>query len=115
MDNLVLNDNKNENGSLGLARFFEELDNNLKNLNIKSYSASMRTLEDVFLYLAAEDTKLENQKMEKQHRKFSTPDNDNDKILFVEKIIQINLNFIMISKIVSILDFYLHQEISKDF
>ena len=82
LDNLVLNDNKNENGSLGLAKFFEELDNNLKSLNIKSYSASMPTLEDVFLNVAAEDTKLENQKMEKQHRKFSTPDNDNDKILF---------------------------------
>ena len=82
LDNLVLNDNKNENGSLGLAKFFEELDNNLKNLNIKSYSASMPTLEDVFLNVAAEDTKLLEQKMEKQHRKFSTPDNDNDKILF---------------------------------
>ena len=84
-DNLVLPDNKSEdkvNGSFGLAKFFEELDNNLKNLNIKSYSASMPTLEDVFLNVAAEDSKLEEQKMEKQHRKFSTPDNDNDKILF---------------------------------
>ena len=42
----------------------------------------MPTLEDVFLNVAAEDTKLENQKMEKQHRKFSTPDEDNDKILY---------------------------------
>ena len=85
LDNLILPDNKSKeriNGSFGLAKFFEELDNNLNNLNIKSYSASMPTLEDVFLNVAAEDTKLQNQKMEKQHRKFSMPDNDNDKILF---------------------------------
>ena len=52
MDNLILSDNnKNENGknsSFELAKFFEDLDNNLKNLKIKSYSASMPTFKDVF-------------------------------------------------------------------
>jgi len=42
----------------------------------------MPTLEDVFLNVAAEDTKLEKQNMTKEHRKFSSPDIDNDKILF---------------------------------
>ena len=84
IENLILS-NKNEKGnnnSLGLTQFFDDLDKNLKNLKIKTYSASMPTLEDVFLNVAAEDNKLENQKMAKEHRKFSTPDVDNDKILF---------------------------------
>ena len=64
---------------LNLLKFFEDLDANLTSLNIKSYSASMPTLEDVFLNVAAEDTKFENQKL---HRKFSSPDQENDKLLF---------------------------------
>ena len=64
---------------LRIVKFFEDLDNSLNMLNIKSYSASMPTLEDVFLNVAAEDTKLENQAM---HRKFSSPDYENDKLLF---------------------------------
>ena len=81
------NDNNNsKKGSntleLGLTKFFEDLDKNLKTLKIKTYSASMPTLEDVFLNVAQEDTKLENKKMSKQHRKFSSPDENNDRILF---------------------------------
>ena len=34
--------------NLDLTKFFDDLDNNLKNLGIKSYSVSMPTLEDVF-------------------------------------------------------------------
>ena len=88
IENILLSENENKkngngnNNSLGLTKFFEDLDNNLKKLKIKTYSASMPTLEDVFLNVAAEDTKLENKKMTKQHRKFSSPDADNDKILF---------------------------------
>ena len=91
-DNLILSDgesqngpsnpNNNKNNSFNLAKFFDDLDKNLNSLKIKSYSTSMPTLEDVFLNVAAEDTKLEDQKMKKEHRKFSTPDLDNDKILF---------------------------------
>jgi hypothetical protein len=91
-DNLVLSNNnspknskngdKSSKSSIDLRKFFDELDKNLNELKIKSYSASMPTLEDVFLNVAAEDTKLENQKMQKEHRKFSTPDEDNDKILY---------------------------------
>ena len=36
-------------------QFFETIDNNLENLNIKSYTVSMPTLEDVFLNVASED------------------------------------------------------------
>ena len=83
-DNLILSDNGDisSGSSIDLRMFFDELDKNLTILKIKSYSASMPTLEDVFLNVAAEDTKLENQKMQKEHRKFSTPDEDNDKILY---------------------------------
>ena len=74
--------NKGNNDSFNLAKFFDDLDSNLNTLKIKSYSTSMPTLEDVFLNVAAEDIKLEEQKMKKEHRKFSTPDADNDRILF---------------------------------
>jgi len=72
------NNNKNNNNTLfDLASFFKELDNNQKKLKIKSYSASMPTLEDVFLNVAADDTK-----MKTGHRKFSQVNEDNDRILF---------------------------------
>ena len=38
-----------------LNNFFEELDNNLQKLRIKSYSVSMASLEDVFLNIIKED------------------------------------------------------------
>ena len=81
-ENNLINKKEEGNNKLSLSKFFEELDSNLQALKIKSYSASMPTLEDVFLNVAQEDTKLENKKMSKQHRKFSSPDLDNDKILF---------------------------------
>ena len=48
-------DNFNKEGGISLHKFFEELDENLENLKVKSYSVSMPTLEDVFLNVAAED------------------------------------------------------------
>ena len=80
-ENVAPTNNKNNasSGKINLPQFFEDLDMNLNTLRIKSYSASMPTLEDVFLNVAAEDIKLENQKL---HRKFSIPDLDNDKLLF---------------------------------
>ena len=48
---------------LNLKEFFEEFDNNLNNLKIKSYSVSMPTLEDVFLNIASQDNKrLQNER-----------------------------------------------------
>ena len=87
IENVLLSEHGSENNnkksnSLSLTKFFEDLDNNLKNLKIKTYSASMPTLEDVFLNVAQEDMKLEDKKMSKQHRKFSFANLDNDKILF---------------------------------
>ena len=76
---LVLSENSQINDNLDLSRFFEDLDNNLKNLGIKTYSASMPTLEDVFLNVAAEDTKLENKKLREQ---LAEKEVENDKILF---------------------------------
>jgi len=70
--------NYSEGGFLDLGEFFTDLDNNLYNLRIKSYSVSMPTLEDVFLNVASEDTK----QLEKERKSFSKNDIDNDKILF---------------------------------
>ena len=51
--------NYNNGGNLNLKSFFEDLDNNLQKLKIKSYSVSMPTLEDVFLNMSSVDKKLE--------------------------------------------------------
>jgi len=48
------NNFSNDSG-VSLNSFFEELDENLENLKIKSYTVSMPTLEDVFLNIAVED------------------------------------------------------------
>ena len=61
-----------------MGEFFNELDNNLDQLRIKSYSVSMPTLEDVFLNVASEDSK----QLEKERRSLSKINLDNDKILF---------------------------------
>ena len=64
---------------LNLREFFEDLDNNLKRLKIKSYSVSMPTLEDVFLNMASDDDKsIKNNKKFSQELK----EIENDKILF---------------------------------
>ena len=42
---------------INLQDFFAKFDDALENLNIKSYSVSMPTLEDVFLNIASEDNK----------------------------------------------------------
>ena len=69
--------NNNNKPNFKLSDFFEELDANLKDLKIKNYSASMPTLEDVFLNVAADDVVLKG-----GHRKFSQVNEENDKILF---------------------------------
>ena len=64
---------------LNLREFFEDLDNNLKRLKIKSYSVSLPTLEDVFLNMASDDDKsIKNNKKKSQELK----EIENDKILF---------------------------------
>ena len=66
--------NKNVNENSILSKFFLDLDNNLSSLKIKSYSASMPTLEDVFLNVATD---------QKKENKENTLENfENDKILF---------------------------------
>ena len=81
-DTLCLSDNessapKNPDNNIHnsiLSKFFEDLDQNLQTLKIKSYSASMPTLEDVFLNVATDE--LKNNNLEKEEKK------ENDKILF---------------------------------
>jgi ATP-binding cassette, subfamily A (ABC1), member 3 len=54
----ILKEDKNDlnegKKAFSFKNFFYELDQNLQNLNIKSYSASMPTLEDVFLNVSAD-------------------------------------------------------------
>ena len=50
----------NEIMKFNIPKFFQELDDNLKILRIKSYSVSMPTLEDVFLNVANEDNQTQN-------------------------------------------------------
>ena len=91
--NLMSIKNKNvkkkmSEGSMILVNMFDALDNDLKKLKIKSYSASMPTLEDVFLYFAAEDNmkkKEENENNNNENINIKTSQElmiDNDKLLF---------------------------------
>ena len=82
LDDNTPNQNQKKNGTKGptfkIEEFFSELDKKCEELKIKTYSASMPTLEDVFLNVAAEDT----EKIQGEHRKFSQTNLSNDKILF---------------------------------
>ena len=71
----VKDDNKKK---LDIPNFFRNLDENLKNLKIKSYSVSMPTLEDVFLNVAAEDNKKTKEQKERELKQIDTY----DKLLF---------------------------------
>ena len=78
---LLLSDNDSQRSSSSqknnntiLSKFFEDLDKNLSSLKIKTYSASMPTLEDVFLNVATDN---DNKKSSPQEENL-----ENDKILF---------------------------------
>ena len=75
-----VNYSKEEGGDGFLEKFFEKLDQNQEKLRIKSYTAAMPTLEDVFLNVAAEDVLA----LKGGHRKFSQVNEENDRILFEE-------------------------------
>ena len=66
---------KSQNGDFDISKFFALLDENVNTLKIKSYSASMPTLEDVFLNVAS----LEHNNKNKD---ITVKIVDNDKILF---------------------------------
>ena len=72
------NEEKKLRKKVDIPKFFQQLDENIKELSIKSYSASMPTLEDVFLNVAAEDSKKNNI----QNKNELTVEEENDKILF---------------------------------
>ena len=72
------NDNENNLNKFDLSTFFQLLDTNLNVLKIKYYSASMPTLEDVFLNVAEED----NKKTKEEKEKDKLIEIENDKILY---------------------------------
>jgi hypothetical protein len=53
-EEILVRINKSEESAFNLKTFFNALDDNIYLLNIKSYSAAMPTLEDVFLNVSAE-------------------------------------------------------------
>ena len=64
-----------DSGKITIHDFFEQLDENLKKLNIKSYSVFMPTLEDVFLNIVSEDESDKLEQMVNEEENY-------DKILF---------------------------------
>ena len=72
-----------EEKNIDIQNFFNELDNNLKNLKIKNYSASMPTLEDVFLNIGS--VRLEEEEMLNSGK---ISEEKNEMILFKQKYIK---------------------------
>ena len=78
---------KNKTGTnkknIDIQTFFSELDNKTKSLKIKSYSASMYTLEDVFLNVGS--VRMEEEEMLKSGK---IDEEENERILFKQKYIK---------------------------
>ncbi len=70
---------------LDIQNFFTNFDANINELKIKSYSVSMPTLEDVFLNVAAEDSKKSNK--EKENEILVQKETD-DKVLYSLDLIE---------------------------
>ena len=69
--------------NINIQSFFSELDNNVKKLKIKNYSASMPTLEDVFLNIGS--VRLEEEEMLNSGK---IDEEKNERILFKQKYIK---------------------------
>ena len=72
-----------EEKNINIQSFFSELDNNVKKLKIKNYSASMPTLEDVFLNIGS--VRLEEEEMLNSGK---IDEEKNERILFKQKYIK---------------------------
>ena len=72
-----------EEKNINIKTFFAELDNNVKRLKIKNYSASMPTLEDVFLNIGS--VRLEEEEMLNSGK---IDEEKNEQILFKQKYIK---------------------------
>ena len=70
------------NKPFSLSSFFKDLDDNLETLKIKTYSASMPTLEDVFLNVASSETGKLSEEEEKRIKGENNA--ENDEILFAD-------------------------------
>ena len=85
--------NKEKNNFV-LEKFFEELDKNLEKLNIKNYSASMPTLEDVFLNVS----NLKKNQKNKENNEIENSINLNENVLFDDN--NYNVNFTKTEKFI---------------
>ena len=72
-----------EQKNINIQSFFSDLDNNVKKLKIKNYSASMPTLEDVFLNIGS--VRLEEEEMLQSGK---IDEEKNEQILFKQKYIK---------------------------
>ena len=72
-----------EHKNINIQSFFSDLDNNVKRLKIRNYSASMPTLEDVFLNIGS--VRLEEEEMLQSGK---VDEEKNEKILFKQKYIK---------------------------
>ena len=72
-----------EEKNLDIQSFFSDLDNNIEELKIRNYSASMPTLEDVFLNIGS--VRLEEEEMLKSGK---IDEEKNERILFKQKYIK---------------------------
>ena len=72
-----------EEKNINIQSFFSELDDNVKKLKIKNYSASMPTLEDVFLNIGS--VRLEEEEMLQSGK---VDEEKNERILFKQKYIK---------------------------
>ena len=70
--------------NFNVKKFFSNLDNNLESLNIKSYSISMSTLEDVFINISeiVRKNKLTQEQFEKEENEKAETIKNNNKILY---------------------------------
>ena len=92
--------NKNSNNNINLELFFESLDKNINKLNIKSYSASMPTLYDVFLNIS----RLQRKKLKMQSLINTKISNLDDSLIFNDNNYDVKYN--------SCLKIFIHLQIS---
>ena len=76
------NEEKKLKKIIDIPKFFKEFDENIDRLKISSYSVSMPTLEDVFLNVAAEDIKKNQNQKEKEKELLIQNQLVNDKLLY---------------------------------
>ena len=101
-------ESKDQGTKLEFKTLFQDLDSKIDELKIKNYSASMPTLEDVFLNVAVMKKEENNSDNKNENDKFNSNEEENDKILFLEKY---EANYTPFQKIISDLGILFYKRI----